>query len=65
MSTAEMIERRWLSDWPDVIAAGHDIVDALRDRGARHFRLSIKEASRELVGEGWRARPDEEGELPM
>jgi len=65
MSTAEMIERRWLVDWQSSNAAQRDLVEALKARGATYCRLSYKQMSNEIVGEGWRVRPDDEGDLPV
>ena len=65
MSTADMIERRWLKDWPDANAAQRDLVEALKARGATFGRISLQEAARVIVGEGWLIRPDDQGELPL
>jgi len=58
-----MIERRWFNDRNTADAAQWDIVNSLKARGATHIRLSLKEASKEMIGEGWLVRPDDQGEL--
>jgi len=65
LSTADIIERRWLVDWQDSSEAQRDLVEALKARGATYCRLSYKQLSNEIIGEGWRVRPDDEGEPPV
>lgn len=65
MSTADLIERRWLVDWQSTEAAQRDLVEALKARGAVYCRVSYKEASKEIIGEGWRVPPLDEGDLPV
>lgn len=59
MSTADLIERRWLVDWQSTDAAQRNLIDALKERGATFCRLSYKQTSNELIGEGWFVTPDD------
>lgn len=63
---ADFVERRWLRDFEfDGTAASRSAHDALVERGATFFRLSFKSMSGEVVMEGWRVQPDDQGDVPV
>ena len=65
MSTADIIERRWLGDWDTPNDAQRDIAAALNARGANFARMSFHEATNMIIGEGWFVQPDDQGDLPI
>jgi hypothetical protein len=76
---ADYTERRWPGRPPDDSDYGpswrewcerrdamiREATEALQERGARFFRLTLKSAVGELVVEGWRQQPAEQGEPPL
>jgi hypothetical protein len=75
---ADYTERRWPGRPPDEDggpawrewterrdAAIHEAVKALRERGATFFRMTIKPAVGEIIFEGWREPPDDQGPPPL
>lgn len=65
MPAADFIERRRLRDWRDPQAALLDAIGEMHARGAIFTRAHIKELSGELIVEGWREWPDDQGDLPV
>jgi hypothetical protein len=66
VSTANFIERRLLRHFGgDHYVLVARAVEALRERGALWFRVSVKPMSGEVVVEGWRERPPDQGDLPI
>lgn len=45
-------------------AIRQEMVDAMRERGATFMRLTLIEARNELVLEGWRTQPEDQGPPP-
>ena len=64
VSTADFIERRLVRNFASELAAAENARDALRARGAAFMRVHIKPHG-ELVMEGWRAPPADQGDLPL
>ena len=65
MSTADHIERRRVRDFENQTAAIESANQALRERGATHFRASIKAMTQEVIVEGWKTFPKDHGDLPL
>ena len=61
---ADFIERRWLADCPEPAAALMDARGELHARGATWLRAHVRPVTRQLIVEGWRVRPEREGDLP-
>lgn len=78
---ADFTERRWPGRPPEDHDAGYteewrlwcerrdeamrDATEALRQRGATFLRLTFKPAVGELVVEGWREQPADQGPPPL
>lgn len=65
MSTADFIERRWPAGFITASEAIEDATASLKQRGATFFRTSMKSVTKEIVVEGWRVFPNEQGDLPL
>jgi len=64
VSTADFIERRLVRHFASDLAAAESARDALRTRGATFMRVHVKQHG-ELVMEGWRLPPADQGDLPL
>jgi hypothetical protein len=64
MSTADFIERRQLRHFVSEWGATENARDALRERGATFFRVH-KTFAGEIIMEGWRSTPADQGDLPL
>ena len=66
VSTANYIARRLLRHFDgDFRAAVESAQEELTERGATFFRVHLREVAQEVILEGWRVQPREQGDLPL
>lgn len=65
MSTADFFERRCWKNFDSPNAATEDAVASLRERGATFFRITTKPLVSEIIAEGWRVQPKDQGDPPL
>lgn len=63
---ADWLDRRDIGDARGDVphAIRQEMVDAMRERGATFMRMTLIEARNELVLEGWRIQPEDQGPTP-